>query len=118
VDRAKAWELQHVSLPVACRVIYSRLTGMSATAQPAGETILNDVAHAVSHLVQIHSLDLHSAAPRALDSAEMLGGAFQRGAREFRKRSGEQLYDLSMQRGDMIAAIEILRSAHIRFHQS
>jgi len=79
------------------------------------QSILNDVAHALSNLVTIYVADAATGRPRALVQFELIGGRFRSGAHAFETKDGEERGGLTIQRQDMALAIEVLKAAHIGF---
>lgn len=112
-------ELQHLSLPTACAVVYSKIAGVTPDPRdPAKmQAILNDVAQALSNIVPIYAPDPASGKPKALTPLELVEGKFTRGAQAFKTKSGAELRGLTVQRRDLASALTILKSAQIRFRR-
>ncbi len=119
VERSEQRDLQHLGLPTACAVIYSKVTGVTPDPrEPQGmREILNDVAHALSNLVPIFAPDRSSGLPILLPALELIEGKFSRGAHAFCTKKGTELRNLTIQRRDMLSAIVILKAANIRFQK-
>ena len=111
--------LQHLGLPTACAVVYAHITGVTPDPRASAEmhAILDDVAHALSNLVPIYVKDEESGMPRELAPIELIQGRFSRGAHVFTAKNGRELRGLSVQRRDMLSALEILKSAHVSFRK-
>lgn len=80
------------------------------------QLILNSVAQAMAYVVRIYSTDA-SGFPRAIGGFDALQRSFVRGAHAF-ERNGQQIGRLTVQRRDMLRAIEVLRSAKVHFRAS
>jgi hypothetical protein len=104
----------HVRLHAACLTIYAQLTGNTPDgSSPDMLLILNDVAHAVSNIIAIHSED--SGLRTTIPMFELIQGTFVQGARAFLQKNGTKLTFLTVLRTDMRSAVTILRSARITF---
>ena len=117
MERSVQRRTHFVGLPTACAVVYSHISGQVADArQPAAmQAVLNDVARALSSLVPIYVSHPHTGVPAQLAAGELLEGRFARGAHVLITRSGAELRELSVQRGDLWSAIAVLKSTGIRF---
>jgi hypothetical protein len=115
VDRAAHRDLQHIGLPTACAEVYAALTGRAPDAGKPVEMqqILNEVAVALAYVIRIYSSD-GIGVPRAIGGFGE-PGTFVRGAHAFQRRSGGEIVGLTVQRRDMMRAIDVLRSAKVRF---
>jgi hypothetical protein len=115
MDRASR-DSQRVSLAVAAAVVYFRFTGKQVEGRRDAQTLgsLDAVARALANVVSIHVMD-GSQDGAELTPADLLGGDFHRGARLFRASDGREFSNLTVARGDMVAAIAILRAAGARF---
>jgi hypothetical protein len=93
------------------------VTGCTPDARDAAtlNLILNDVAFALSNLVPVFTSDGQSAMPKAVDPRELLDGQFSRGAHVFTTSDGREVRGLTVQRRELNKAIEILRTAGVRF---
>ena len=121
MDRSRQRERQHVGLPTACALIYAQLTGSTPDpAAPSGmQALLDDVARALSSVVTIYAEVADSTTPVAIPSTEPVDGSFAGGAHQFNAKSGTRLRGLTVQRGDMMAAITVFKAAGITFrHRS
>src|SRR5262245_27651688 len=109
--------LQHIGLPTACAEVYAAITGGApdATRPAEMQLLLNEVAHALSYVIRIYAIHPGSGLPQAIGGFDALQGTFVHGAHAFQARSGEELRGLTVQRRDMLRAIEVLRSAKIHF---
>jgi hypothetical protein len=116
MDRLLSKEREHIGLPTAMSVVYLQVTGLLLPADESRRVVLNDVAHAVSMLVPIFAADGH-AVPRAIDDADLIGATFSRGARVLTTSAGRKYLNLTVQRGDMKAAIAVMRAAKIDFRK-
>lgn len=101
-----------VPLHVAASVVHQQLSGSSRTWNDEGYgAILNSTALALSHVSDIYYLNREGRLLR-IPGQELAVGIFEDGAKRFRTRSGNVYEPLSMRRGDMADAIQILRKAH------
>lgn len=116
MDRAQR-QCQHLGLPTACAVVYWQVSGTVADPRKLGEwqTLLNAVARALSGVVCVYAQDENSSTPVAIEPADLLNGTFSGGAHRFTTTSGKELRGLSVQRGDMMTAISVFKSAGITF---
>ena len=117
MERSIQRRTQYVSLPSACAVVYSHVSGQVPDArEPAAmHAILNDVARALSSLVPIYVSDPRSGTAAPLAAGELLEGRFTRGAHVLITTSGAEVRGMAVQRGDLWSAIAILKSTGIRF---
>lgn len=88
-------------------MIYNEIMGVPPDARnpPHMQAVLNNVARALSNLVVIYAPAPGSGMPKPAASADLIEGQFLRGARVLRTKGGD----------DMLNAISVLQSAHIRF---
>lgn len=119
MDRAQR-ALQHVGLPTACAVVYWQVSGTIADPRKTGEwqALLNAVARALSGVVPVYAVDVDSSKPTPIAPADLLSGSFSGGGHQFNTKSGKQLHGLTVQRGDMMTAISVFKSAGITFTHS
>ena len=117
MDRNRQREREHVGLPTACALTYAQLTGMAPDpAMLSGmQALLNDVANALCSIVLIYAHSADGAVPAPIPATELADGQFADGAHRFITRSGRHLHGLTVQRGDMMAAISVLKAAGITF---
>jgi len=110
-------DLEHIGLPTACALVYAGITG--ATPDPRNpeemQTVLNDVARALAYVIRIYTSDPANGMPRPISGFDAMRGKFVRGAHAFRMPDGKELHRLTVQRRDMNRAIDVLRSARVRF---
>ena len=109
----RAREIQHLALPTAAALAYFEVTGKQLDAALESQTreILCDVAHALSILAPIHVMEGAPSMPRELLHGALIGAAFQRGAHLLTLRDGTELRDLTIRRGDLEAAVRLLKEA-------
>jgi hypothetical protein len=109
--------LQHVALPTACTVVYWHVSGTEPDPRDTGsyQSLLNTVARALGSVVPVYFQDECSTMPLQIQVADLLEGHFSRGAHVFVTSSGMELRGLTVQRFEMKAAIQVLRSAGVRF---
>jgi len=100
-----------VPLRVAASVVHQQLGGRSRQEIDGSyNAILDTTALALSHVCDIYSVNAQGKLTRIPDS-ELTIGAFEGGAKRFRAHDGTVHDSLSIRRGDMADAIEILRKA-------
>ena len=114
MDRSAPHHAQHVSLTIACGVIYSQVVAADLKPDRSAD-ILNDVAHALSLVTTIYVRDAASGDLRPISASDLLAGKFSRGARLFTTVSGVALDDLTVQRGDMFNAIKLFKAMRLAF---
>jgi len=116
MDRAQR-QLQHVGLPTACAVVYWQVSGTIADPRELGEwqTLLNTVARAMAGVVPVYAPDGDPSKPMPIAPADLLEGKFSGGAHRFTTKYGKELRGLTVQRGDMMTAISVFKSAGITF---
>ena len=73
--------------------------------------LLNDMAHALSNVASIYAADAASGQPVEVPKADLLSAVFLRGAHLLITAQGKEYRGLTVQRGEMNAAIGILRRA-------
>lgn len=117
MDRGHQHELQHIGLPTACAEVYAGVTGAPPDAREpqSMQATLNEVARTLVYVIRIYRSEPASGVPAPIGGFDALRGSFVRGAHAFRTAGGEEIGGLTVQRRDMKRAIEILRSAKIRF---
>jgi hypothetical protein len=120
VDRSFQRDLQHIGLPTACAEVYAGITGAPPDAREpqAMQAVLEQVAAALAYVIRIYRTEPASGVPSPIGGFDALRGSFVRGAHAFRTPDGEEVRGLTVQRRDLQRAIEILRSAKIRFRVS
>lgn len=108
-------DLQHIGLPTACATVYAAITGIhpDATDSAKMQAVLNDVARAMAYVIRIYA-DAKGW-PQPISGLDVLQGTFTRGAHTFESKAGEEIRGLTVQRRDMMRAIEVLKSAKVRF---
>ena len=98
-------------LRVAASVVHQQLGGTSRQETDGSyNAILDSTALALSHVCDIYAVNAQDKLFRIPDS-ELTLGAFEGGAKCFRAHDGTVYESLSIRRGDMADAIEILRKA-------
>jgi hypothetical protein len=105
---------EHVTLSVAAAITYHQVTGTTEDiVNPADlDKVLNRTAHALALITEIFVLE--DGAPRPLSTAELVEGAFARGATLFRSGAGVAHAPLSVPRGALRDAIKLLSAAMLR----
>jgi hypothetical protein len=107
---------EHVDLRVAASVVYSQVTGRRVRGErdPRTLRVLNDVARALASVAPIWVSESDSRV-RQVDASELVQGRFESGAMLLRKNDGGELRRLTVQRGDMLSAIALIRAAKLDF---
>ena len=105
---------QHLALPTAAALAYFEITGKQLDGALESQTreVLSDVAHALSILAPIFVMEGSPPTPRELQHGQLIGAAFQRGAHLLMLRDGTELRNLTIQRGDLEAAVHVLKDAN------
>src|SRR5438552_11535774 len=108
--------LQYLALPTAAALVHIQLVGTApdASAPAQMRKTLVDVAHSLAMLVRIYTMGRSEVATE-IPAADLVDGAFTRGAHAFVTTAGKEYRKLVVQRGEMEAAITILRKAHGRW---
>jgi hypothetical protein len=75
--------------------------------------VLDQVAQAISNIVPIYAQEPGTAVPVKIPPPELLDAQFFRGAHLLVAKAGKEYRALSIQRGDMLEAIAVLK--RIRF---
>jgi hypothetical protein len=116
VNRDFQRDLQHIGLPTACSVVYASIAGCALDAGKPAEMqlVLNEVARAMAYVIRVYSAD-QAGIPRAIGGFDAMQGQFVRGAHAFQTKGGSEIGGLTVQRRDMMRAIDVLRSAGVRF---
>jgi hypothetical protein len=119
VDRINR-DNQHLALPTAAALVFVSTTGVAPDASKPGEMreLLNDIAHAISNVASIYASDPQSGKPVEINSAEMLGATFLRGAHLLITSGGKEYRGLTVQRHEMNAAILILKRARFAIRRA
>ena len=119
MDSARRRDLHHVGLATACAVIYAKITGEVLDPRDSArmQSVLDTLAHAVANIAPIYADDDPSGVRRRIPPLAIREGKFCRGAQVFTHKDGKELRGLTVQRRDMQAAIDILRSVHTRFDE-
>jgi hypothetical protein len=117
MDLTATRNLEHVGLPTACAIVYAAVTGAPPDPRRPEDmqAVLNEVARAMAYVVRIYAADSVHGVPRAIGGFDALRGQFIRGAHGFQRPDGERLERLTVQRRDMLRAMEVLRSAGVKF---
>jgi hypothetical protein len=106
-----AGQASPVPLRVAASVVHQQLGGTSRQEIDGSyNAILDSTALALSHVCDIYAVNAQGKLSRIPES-ELTIGAFEDGAKRFRAHDGTVYESLSIRRGDMADAIEILRKA-------
>jgi hypothetical protein len=108
-------EKKHLALPTAVATVYFKVTGrqVDGSGSPQTSNVLCDVAHALSILAPLYTADALSPMPREILAATLIGARFERSARVLVLQDGTELRNLTIQRGDLDAAVELLQSSGI-----
>ena len=108
-----------MGLATVCAVVHNALTGQIPDPRQPNEmdSMLNDVARALSIVVPIFAPAPDSGGPTRLSPFYLSEGTFSRGAQVFTSKSGNELRGLTVQRRDMHSAITILKSSEITFRR-
>jgi len=117
VDQFRRQRAEHIPLSTAAVVVYRQVTGTAAEIATADE-ILNRVALALSRVAPIYSESKADGTLRELQPLELIEAEFKRGATILVAKNRTEFRGLTMQRGDVQAAIPILKAARIRFQDS
>jgi hypothetical protein len=117
VDRTSHRKLQHLYLQVAATNVHIGTVGSAPDPRDIAKMIqtLDNVAHAMAMIIPIFSADSDNGKPVEIPAPELLSGRFSRGARYLTTSKGKIYRGLSVQRGDMEAAIAILNRT--RWHK-
>lgn len=115
MDR-KHEDTELVPLSSATTFVYRQLMGAGIPPGDVAESnaILHDVARAIANVAPIYGAR-DGEAPRPVPSLELMHGAFQRGASVLRTQQGVEYRSLFIQRGQMVAAVTILKRAGVKF---
>ena len=113
MDRRTARDLQYVALPTAASVVHIQVVGSPPDALDPTEMrkTLDEVAHSLALLARIYSIEDLTNVPAEIPAGELVDGKFARGAHLFVSKAGKEYRRLVIQRGDMDAAITILKKA-------
>ncbi len=110
---------EHIALSTAAAVVYHQLIGATADAGSADDVmeVLDRVAGAIANVAPIYTSDRPSGTPRQLAPIELIHCRFERGATVLKTSFGLEYTNLSIRRGDMRAAIAILKGARVDFRR-
>jgi hypothetical protein len=118
VERAWQSDSEHISLPTAAAVVYHWTVGKAPRVASVRElnALMDQVAHALANVATIYYLD-SSETPCLLEPQHLVDASFDRGATILRNRNGAEFRGLTMRRGEMRAAVNIVRRARITFQE-
>ena len=113
-------EEQHIGLSTASGIAYDQLAERKRGFYDVEhfEEILNRAAEALIRITPIFLIDPVSGARRRLSDAELLQAQVTRGATVLVLADGSTVKDLSLLRGDLTAAIKILKSTGLKAFSS
>ena len=102
---------QYLELPIAAATVYCSVTGQHLDEQMGsfGGDLLCDVAHALSVLAPIYAAEHPSTPPVPIPVAQLIGARFKDAAGVLVTAGGARKTNLAIQRGDMLAAIAVLK---------
>lgn len=106
--------LQHVPLPTACSLVHIEVNGKPPDPSADMIEILDDVAHALAILAPLYIRDSAYGLPREIPAHFLIGARFKRGAHVLVMRDKTEYRGLTIQRGDMHAAIHVLKDSGFR----
>ena len=114
MDRRIERDKEHLALSVAAAIAHHQVTGTTASiAAPADlDAALNRAARALASLTEIYAQQ--GGVIRVLPLSELLEGVFLRGATVFRSADGHIHTRLTVPRGALREAINILKAAAAR----
>lgn len=108
---------EHIALSTAAAVVYHQLIGANAGSADDVMEVLDRVAAAIANVAPIYTSDRPSGTPRQLAPIELIHCRFERGATVLKTSFGLEYTNLSIRRGDMRAAIAILKGARVDFRR-
>jgi hypothetical protein len=116
MDRYDRTAQQYLALPTAAALVYYEITGnqLDGKLEPQTRNILCDVAHALSVLAPIYVVNGSPETLSEVPPATLMGATFERGAHVLVMQDGTELRNLTIQRGDMKSAVQILRECDFR----
>jgi len=101
-----------VPLAVAASLVYFQFRRpVAMQSDDALQRILNDAARALSQLADVYYEEAPGRIAR-IPHADLIGGAFCNGAREFRASNGRTYRDLALRRLDLMNALDVLEKAN------
>jgi hypothetical protein len=109
-------ELQFVSLRTAAAVTYIRLVGASPNARDVlrMQRTLNQLARALAALAPIHGYEAASGKMTLIQGPELQAARFVRGAARIVMPDGKEETNLVIQRRDLEAAIDTLKTTSLQ----
>ena len=118
MDRAWQRSQEHVALSTAAALVYHQIQQARPDAADATQfsRLLDRVAQAISTVTAIYIAEPSTGGNRELSRLELLDCRFRRGA-TILVMNGKEYRGLSVRRGDLHAAIAILRRAGVRFRE-
>jgi hypothetical protein len=113
-------EEQHIGLSTASGIAYDQLAERKRGFYDVEHfnEILNRAAEALIRITPVFLIDPASGARRRLSDAELLQAQVTRGATVLVLADGSTVKDLSLLRGDLTAAIKILKSTGLKAFSS
>ena len=116
MERTAQREIQYLALPTAAAVVHIQIVGAppDALAPAQMRKTLEDVAHSLATLARVYTMDGSEIATE-ISATDLVDGQFTRGAHVFVTKTGKEYRRLVIQRGEMEAAITILRRARARW---
>ena len=103
-----------VPLSTAVLIVYRQVMG--GDIPQADNSQANDIAHAIANVAPVYGVAAHGKeGPKPIQPIDLLHGAFQRGATVLRTPKGIEYEGLCIQSMDLSLAINVLKSAGVRF---
>ena len=110
----KKQDSELVPLSNAVVIVYRQVMG--ADIALADNSQANDIAHAIANVAPVYGVGAHNKeGPKPIPPIDLLHGAFQRGATVLRTPKGIEYEGLCMQSMDLSLAINVLKTAGVRF---
>jgi len=103
------WHLAHISRTTGNLLLERNYLRQLQIFAP--RSLLNDAARALSQLADVYYEEAPGRIAR-IPHADLIGGAFCNGAREFRASNGRTYRDLALRRLDLMNALDVLEKAN------
>lgn len=115
MDRRTSRDRQYLALPTAAAELHFRLFGVppNALRPPIMRAALEQVARSILPFARICTMG-DSGLPVEIRLGELAGGMFTAGAHAFVTKTGKEYRGLVVQRGEMGAAVPLIRQAALK----
>jgi hypothetical protein len=116
-DSRRGRQYSHIPLSLAAALAFRRARGNDDGLDAGGvsDDVLDVTAAALSRLVAIYAIDSQTGQPVRVE-VDLGAGRFSEGATVYRRRNGNAVKPLFVQREQLVGAMELLKTTGIRLY--